>query len=103
MILAPSAAAISAEHFAAVAQARLRGEAASADGSAPDDGALLGRAYRLLARDEARLAAAQQLDAAAQARRRASTVGEIKAVGKGVHAPALAPPPAPPPRLPHLF
>ena len=32
------AAAISAEHFAAVAQARLRGEAASADGSA-DDGA----------------------------------------------------------------
>ena len=45
------AAAISAEHFAAVAQARLRGEAASADGSA-DDGELLGRAYRLLARDE---------------------------------------------------
>ena len=46
------AAAISAEHFAAVAQARLRGEAASADGSATDDGELLGRAYRLLARDE---------------------------------------------------
>ena len=45
------AAAISAEHFAAVAQARLRGEATSADGSAADD-ELLGRAYRLLARDE---------------------------------------------------